>query len=254
MAKVKLKNEVAKLRNKNLFFLFGFFFFAGGAYILLPYYFAAGLLCIFAAGVCVWLLISPTIHYLPSTRHAVVSLDISGASKSIRFVRTNVGSYVVCIYTPQTTRDTVVQSVNEQLTKVDGVLKSSSDYQNVDRYINNGNYKKNILADFEYNLAAAIVVYLCLVVRSNNATIFNPNELKQYLSYLSPRIFLASFFVRFLLIFANGLFFSFLISQKASSSPTLSESGKQTEQADKTANLVQNQAKNAQIEKEASYE
>ena len=102
-----------------------------------------------------------------------------------------------------------MQSVNEQLTKVDGVLKSSSDYQNVDRYINNGNYKKNILADFEYNLAAAIVVYLCLVVRSNNATIFNPNELKQYLSYLSPRIFIASFFVRFCSYLQMAYFLAF---------------------------------------------
>jgi hypothetical protein len=96
MAKVKLKNEVAKLRNKNLFFLFGFFFFGGAAYLLLPYYLPLGLVCVLAAGVCVWLLISPTIHYLPSTRHAVVSLDISGASKSIRFVRTNVGSLCSC--------------------------------------------------------------------------------------------------------------------------------------------------------------
>ena len=121
-------------------------------------------------------------------------------------------------------------------------------------YINNGTYKKNILADFEYNLAAAIVVYLCLVVRSNNATIFNPNELKQYLAYLSPRIFIASLFVRFLLIFANGLFFSFLISQTVDSSPTLSKGAEPNEQTDKTANLVQNQAKSEQIEKEASYE
>ena len=254
MAKVQQKNVVAKLRYKNLYFLFGFFLFGGAAYLLLPYYLPAGLLSIGLAGVCVWLLISPTIHYLPATRHAVVSLDISGASKSIRFVRTNVGSYCPAIYTPQTDKSTVVQSVNEQLTKVDGVLKSSSDYQNVDRYINNGTYKKNILSDFEYNLAAAIVVYVCLVVRSNNATIFNPNELKQYLAYISPRIFIASFFVRFLLIFANGLFFSFLISQKASPSPTFESSGEASKKLDKSANLVQNQAQKAQIEKGASYE
>jgi hypothetical protein len=82
MAKVQTKNVVAKLRYKNLYFLFGFFFFGGGAYLLLPYYLPLGLVCCWLAGVCVWLLISPTIHYLPSTRHAVVSLDISGASKS----------------------------------------------------------------------------------------------------------------------------------------------------------------------------
>lgn len=254
MAKVRLNSELAKLRVKNFFLLFGIFLFAAVGYFVTPYYLALGLLAWLGSLACLWLLVTPSVRWLPTTRHNVVSLDISGATRSVRLVRTNVGSYVVCIYTPQTTRDTVVQSVNEQLTKVDGVLKSSSDYQNVDRYINNGTYKKNVLSDFEYNLAAAIVVYLCLVVRSNNATIFNPNELKQYLSYLSPRIFLASFFVRFLLIFANGLFFSFLLTNRFSSSPTLSESGKQTEQADKTANLVQNQAQKAQIEKGASYE
>ena len=254
MAKVRLNSELAKLRVTNFFLLFGVFLFAAVGYFVTPYYLAAGLLAWLASIGCLWQLVTPSVRWLPTTRHNVVSLDISGATRSVRLVRTNVGSYVVCIYTPQTTRDTIVQSVNEQLTKLDGVLKSSSDYQNVDRYINNGTYKKNVLSDFEYNLAAAIVVYLCLVVRSNNATIFNPNELKQYLAYLSPRIFLASFFVRFLLIFANGLFFSFLISQKVESTPTLSESGKQTEQADKTANLVQNQAQKAQIEKGASYE
>ena len=254
MAKVRLNSELAKLRVKNFFLLFGIFLFAAVGYFVTPYYLALGLLAWLASIGCLWPLVTPSVRWLPTTRHNVVSLDISGASRSVRLVRTNVGSYVVCIYTPQTTRDTVVQSVNEQLTKLDGVLKSSSDYQNVDRYINNGTYKKNILTDLEYNLAAAIVVYLCVVVRSNNATIFNPNELKQYLSYLSPRIFLASFFVRFLLIFANGLFFSFLISQKASPSPTFESSGEPSTKADKTANLVQNQAKSEQIEKEASYE
>lgn len=254
MAKVRLNSELAKLRVTNFFLLFGIFLFAAVGYFVTPHLLALGLLAWLASIGCLWQLVTPSVRWLPTTRHNVVSLDISGASRSVRLVRTNVGSYVVCIYTPQTTRDTVVQSVNEQLTKVDGVLKSSSDYQNVDRYINNGLFKKNILTDFEYNLAAAIVVYLCLVVRSNNATIFNPNELKQYLSYLSPRIFLASFFVRFLLIFANGLFFSFLISQKASPSPTFESSGEPSTKADKTANLVQNQAKSEQIEKEASYE
>lgn len=254
MAKVRLNSELAKLRVTNFFLLFGIFLFAAVGYFVTPHLLALGLLAWLASIGCLWQLVTPSVRWLPTTRHNVVSLDISGASRSVRLVRTNVGSYVVCIYTPQTTRDTVVQSVNEQLTKVDGVLKSSSDYQNVDRYINNGLFKKNILTDFEYNLAAAVVVYVCLIIRSNNATIFNTNELKQYLSYLSPRIFIASFFVRFLLIFANGLFFSFLISQKVESTPTLSKVAEPNEQADKTANLVQNQAQKAQIEKGASYE
>jgi hypothetical protein len=114
---------------------------------LLPYYFAAlGLVSLLAAGVCVWLLISPTIHYLPSTRHAVVSLDISGASKSIRFVRTNVGSYIPAIYTPKTTKETIQTSTNNKLQKLDGgTIKVTSDVVQQDRFTYNGLYHKTVL-------------------------------------------------------------------------------------------------------------
>lgn len=222
MAKVKLKNEVAKLRNKNLFFLFGFFFFAGGAYILLPYYFAAGLLCIFAAGVCVWLLISPTIHYLPATRHAVVSLDISGASKSIRFVRTNVGSFVPAIYTPKTTKETIQTSTNSKLQKLDGGnIKLTSDVVAMDRFTYNGLYHKTVLDGFELDLAGAVCMCCCLLVRSKNDTIFDAVTLKQYLTYLQPRIFLGVLFVRVVLAVANSLYFSYLFLGRFNPSPTL---------------------------------
>ena len=222
MAKVKLKNEVAKLRNKNLFFLFGFFLFGGGAYILLPYYFAPGLLCIFAAGVCVWLLISPTIHYLPSTRHAVVSLDISGASKSIRFVRTNVGSFVPAIYTPKTTKETIQTSTNSKLQKLDGgTIKVTSDVVAMDRFTYNGLYHKTVLDGFELDLAGAVCMCCCLLVRSKNDTIFDAVTLKQYLTYLQPRIFLGVLFVRVVLAVANSLYFSYLFLGRFNPSPTL---------------------------------
>ena len=222
MAKVKLKNEVAKLRNKNLFFLFGFFFFAGGAYILLPYYFAAGVLCVVAAGVCVWLLISPTIHYLPSTRHAVVSLDISGASKSIRFVRTNVGSFVPAIYTPKTTKETIQTSTNSKLQKLDGGnIKLTSDVVAMDRFTYNGLYHKTVLDGFELDLAGAVCMCCCLLVRSKNDTIFDAVTLKQYLTYLQPRIFLGVLFVRVVLAVANSLYFSYLFLGRFNPSPTL---------------------------------
>jgi hypothetical protein len=222
MAKVKLKNEVAKLRNKNLFFLFGFFFFAGGAYILLPYYFAAGLLCIFAAGVCVWLLISPTIHYLPSTRHAVVSLDISGASKSIRFVRTNVGSFVPAIYTPKTTKETIQTSTNSKLQKLDGGnIKLTSDVVQMDRFTYNGLYHKTVLDGFELDLAGAVCMCCCLLVRSKNDTIFDVVTLRQYLTFLQPRIFVGVLCVRVVLAVANSLYFSYLFLGRFNPSPTL---------------------------------
>ena len=222
MAKVQTKNVATKLRNKNIFFLFGFFFFGGGAYILLPYYFAAGVLCVVAAGVCVWLLISPTIHYLPSTRHAVVSLDISGASKSIRFVRTNVGSFVPAIYTPKTTKETIQTSTNSKLQKLDGGnIKLTSDVVQQDRFTYNGLYHKTVLDGFELDLAGAICMYLCVLVRSKQDTIFDVVQLRQYLTFLVPRIFVLVLLVRFVLVVANGVYFSFLLTNRFSSSPTL---------------------------------
>jgi len=222
MAKVQTKNVVAKLRYKNLYFLFGFFFFGGAAYLLLPYYFAAGVLCIVLAGVCVWLLISPTIHYLPSTRHAVVSLDISGASKSIRFVRTNVGSFVPAIYTPKTTKETIQTSTNSKLQKLDGgTIKVTSDVVSQDRFTYNGLYHKTVLDAFELDLAGAICMYLCVLVRSKNDTIFDTVTLRQYLTFLQPRIFVAVLLVRFVLTIANAVYFSFLLTNRFSSSPTL---------------------------------
>ena len=222
MAKVQQKNVATKLRQRNALFLFGFFLFGGGAYILLPYYFAAGLLCIFAAGVCVWLLITPTIHYLPSTRHAVVSLDISGASKSIRFVRTNVGSYCPAIYTPKTTKETIQTSTNSKLQKLDGgTIKVTSDVVSQDRFTYNGLYHKTVLDGFELDLAGAVCMCCCLLVRSKNDTIFDAVTLKQYLTYLQPRIFVLVLLVRFVLVVANGVYFSFLLTNRFSSSPTL---------------------------------
>jgi hypothetical protein len=164
MAKVQTKNVAAKLRNKNIFFLFGFFFFAGAGWLLLPYYLPAGLVSIGLAGVCVWLLISPTIHYLPPTRHAVVSLDISGASKSIRFVRTNVGSFVPAIYTPKTDKTTIQTSTNNKLQKLDGGnIKLTSDVVAMDRFTYNGLYHKTVLDGFELDLAGAVCMCCCVL-------------------------------------------------------------------------------------------
>lgn len=222
MTKVRTKNVAAKLRNKNLLFLFGFFFFGVAAYMLLPYYLPAGLVCVVVAGVCVWLLISPTIHYLPSTRHAVVSLDISGASKSIRFVRTNVGSFVPAIYTPKTTKETIQTSTNSKLQKLDGGnIKLTSDVVAMDRFTYNGLYHKTVLDGFELDLAGAVCMCCCLLVRSKNDTIFDAVTLKQYLTYLQPRIFVLVLLVRFVLVVANGVYFSFLLTNRFSSSPTL---------------------------------
>ena len=222
MAKVQQKNVATKLRNKNIFLLLGFFFFGGGAYILLPYYFAGGVVCIAVAGVCVWLLVSPTIHYLPATRHAVVSFDISGASKSIRFLRTNVGSYVPAIFTPKTDKTTVQTSTNTRLEKLDGgTVKLSSDVVQMDNYKYNGLYHKTVLDAFEFDLAGAVCVYLCVLVRSKNDTIFDTVQLKKYLDFLVPRIFVGVLLVRGVLMFVNTLYFSYLLLNRFNPSPTL---------------------------------
>ena len=211
MAKVVQKNVAAKLRYKNLYFLFGFFTFGICSYLLLPYYLPLGLVSLLAAGVCVWLLISPTIHYLPSTRHAVVSLDISGASKSIRFVRTNVGSFVPAIYTPKTTKETIQTSTNSKLQKLDGGnIKLTSDVVAMDRFTYNGLYHKTVLDAFELDLAGAICVWCCVLVRSKNDTIFDTATLRQYLTFLVPRIFVAVLLVRLVLMFASSLYYTFL--------------------------------------------
>lgn len=222
MAKVQQKNVAAKLRNKNIFLLFGFFLFAGCSYLLLPSYLPAGLVSISLACACVWALVSPTIHYLPATRHAVVSLDISGASKSIRFVRTNVGSFVPAIYTPKTDKETVQTSTNTKLLKTDsGGVKLTSDVVQMDRFTYNGLYHKTVLDGFELDLAGAVCMCCCLLVRSKNDTIFDAVTLRQYLTYLQPRIFLGVLFVRLVLMVANSLYFSFLILGRFNPSPTL---------------------------------
>ena len=251
MAKVQTKNVAAKLRYKNLYFLFGFFFFAGAGWLLLPYYLPAGLVSIGLAGVCVWLLISPTIHYLPSTRHAVVSLDISGASKSIRFVRTNVGTYCPAIYTPKSDKATVQTSTNSRLQKLDGgTIKVTSDVVRQDRFTYNGLYHKTVLDAFELDFAGAICMYLCVLVRSKNDTIFDTVTLRQYLTFLQPRIFVAVLLVRLVLMVANSLYFSFLFLGRFSSSPTLPIG---VETAQKPINTVVVSEK-LQSDKEVSYE
>ena len=250
MAKVEQKNVAAKLRNKNIFFLFGFFFFAAAGWLLLPYYLPAGLVSIGLAGVCVWLLISPTIHYLPPTRHAVVSLDISGASKSIRFVRTNVGTYCPAIYTPKSDKTTVQTSTNSRLQKLDGgTIKVTSDVVQQDRFTYNGNYHKTVLDSFEFDMAGAVCMWCCVLVRSKNDTIFDAVTLKQYLTFLQPRIFLGVLSVRVVLAVATSLHFGFLLLCRFSSSPTLPIG---VETAQKPINTVVVSEK-LQSDKEVSY-
>ena len=222
MAKLRQKSVTAKLRQTNFFLLLGFFLLLALGWLLLPYFLALGLLSIGGAGVCLWLLITPTIHYLPPTRHAVVSLDISGASKSIRFVRTNVGSFVPAIYTPKTTKETIQTSTNSKLLKTDsGGVKLTSDVVRMDSFTYNGLYHKTVLDTFEFDFAGALCMYVCVLVRSKQDTIFDVVQLRQYLDFLMPRIFVGVLIVRMVLMVANSLYFSFLFLGRFTYSPTL---------------------------------
>ena len=90
-----------------------------------------------------------------------------------------------------------------------------------DRFTYNGLYHKTVLDGFELDLAGAVCMCCCLLVRSKNDTIFDAVTLKQYLTYLQPRIFVLVLLVRFVLVVANGVYFSFLLTNRFSSSPTL---------------------------------
>lgn len=241
MAKVQTKNVATKLRNKNLFYLFTFFTFSVLSWVLLPYYFAGGVLCIVVAVVCLYLLITPTIHYLPPTRHAVVSLDISGASKSIRFVRTNVGSYIPCVYTPKTDKTTVQTSVNSKLQKTDsGGVKLSSDVVQQDRFTYNGAYQKTVLEGVELDFAGALCMYVCVLIRSKNDTIFDVVQLKKYLTFLQTRIFLGVLIVRGVLIFANSLYYAYLLTNRFTPPPTLPIGGNNVQNPANSAMVLEN--------------
>lgn len=234
MAKLRQLDVSAKLRLKNLFLLFGFFLFGIAALLFFGVHLPTFIVCIGLSISCVWALVTPTVAFLPAQRHAVVSLDISGASKSIRFVRTELGTYTPFIFTPKTEKATYTAHENSTCKKGDnGSITLTSDIVQRDKYTPNGLYHKTHIEGFEYDLSGAIVVYCCLLCRSKKGTIFNAVELRPYLHYLQTRIFFAAWIVRGVLLMAKTLYYSFLIlghdnSPKADSSPspTLSNSAK----------------------------
>jgi hypothetical protein len=59
----------------------------------------------------------------------------------------------------------------------------------MDRFTYNGLYHKTVLDGFELDLAGAVCMCCCLLVRSKNDTIFDTVTLRQYLTFLQPRIF-----------------------------------------------------------------
>jgi hypothetical protein len=142
--------------------------------------------------------------------------------KVIRFVRTNVGSFVPAIYTPKTTKETIQTSTNSKLQKLDGgTIKVTSDVVQQDRFTYNGLYHKTVLDAFELDLAGAICMCLLCAGSFQKDTIFDAVTLRQYLTFLQPRIFVGVLCVRVVLAVANSLYFSYLFLGRFNPSPTL---------------------------------
>ena len=213
--KVKHLSESAKLRQKNVFLLFGFFLSAGCCWLLVSYFLAAALFSFLGAVLCLWLLVSPTVQYLPATRHSVISLDVTGASKSIRFVRTNTGTFMPAVFTPKTDKSTVQKSLNTKLQKIDGTVKLSSDVVLLDTFTFNGNFHKVVLSDFETDTAGAMCMYLAVLAHSKDSSIFDTNELRKFFTYIQNRIFVPVLVVRFVLVLVSALHYAFLLSKRS---------------------------------------
>ena len=61
---------------------------------------------------------------------------------------------------------------------------------------------------------------MCVLIRSKNDTIFDTVQLKKYLNFLVPRIFVGVLIVRGLLMFANSLYYAYLLTNRFTPSPT----------------------------------
>jgi hypothetical protein len=69
-------------------------------------------------------------------------------------------------------------------------------------------------------LVQFVCTFVCWFVVKND-TIFDTVTLRQYLTFLQPRIFVAVLLVRLVLMVANSLYFSFLFLGRFNPSPTL---------------------------------
>ena len=213
MQRYKQSSELQKLRTKNVVFLVGSLGFGLVAYWLGSLVF--GLLCLF----CVWRLVSPSVYFAPAKRHSVVSLDISGSTKSVRFCRTNLGTYIPCIFTPVMHKEVEKRTTNKTAQRLaGGGVKLGWQLEDCNTYTNTGHYQSTVIEDLEFTLPAAIVAYLCLLVRSDKDTIFDTVTLRHYLSWLQRKTYFAALLVSVVLWWCNGLQVLFWL---ISSSPTL---------------------------------
>lgn len=235
MQRYKQITELQKLRNNNLLYFAASLLFAGCSYWF------ASLICGLVALFFLWRLVMPTIYFAPAKRHAVVSLDLSGATKSVRFVRTNVGTYVPAIFTPNTDKKTVRQTTNRTAKKIDGggyVLGWALVEQ--DQFTHSGTYKSIVIDDVELSLSAALVCYLCLLCRSDRDTIFDTVTLRAYLVWLQKKTYFAAALVRLALLLCGGLVTAYWLVGKLAPSPTVGVGAKTPQTALNTAVVYEN--------------
>ena len=224
--KVQQKSVTTKLRLQNLYFLLGCIAFGFAAYAAYTLnYWGAGFLCFLVSVVLFYLLLSPTIRWLPSHRHAVNHLSICGRTKEIRLIRLeNSESYYPCIFTPQTNKSTVQATVNQRLIKNEnGGIRLEAQIAPQDVFTNNGNFHTVVFDDIELTEKCAVFVYCCLLVRSKNDSLFEAAALRKYLQSFSPlSMFAGSLLIDFVFLLARVHYFGHLLNAK-NPSPTLSK-------------------------------
>ena len=251
--KVQQKSVTTKLRLQNLYFLIGCIAFGFAAYVAYALnYWGVGFLCVLVSVALFYLLLSPTIRWLPHHRHAVNHLSICGRAKEIRLIRLeNSESYYPCIFTPQTEKSTVQATVNQRLVKNDsGGIRLEAQIAPQDVFVQNGSFHAVVFDDIELTEKCAVFVYCCLLVRSKNDTLFEAAALRKYLQSFSPvAMFAGSLLIGFVFFVASVHYFGHLLNAK-SSYPTLS---KVVQKAKKRENTAMALRKNL-IGKEVTHE
>lgn len=166
-----------------------------------------------------WKLISPSVYIIPSHRHNIVSLDISGNSKSIRFVRNEAGKYIVSIFTPIYLREVEKRSKNKTATRLEGGgIKVGWEMSDVPTYTTTGQHHTTVLQLPEMSEAKAVTLYLCLLLRAEKQTIFDTQETNAFLNWAYKNTKILTVLVGIIIWLFTSVSIGFIVAR---SSPTL---------------------------------
>lgn len=235
-AKVRQKNESTKLTFRNFLFLLGGVASVFATYIAYTLSFwGVGFFCLSVTGLLFYLLLSPSIRWLPPHRHAVTHLSISGRTKEIRFVRLADGGgvYYPTIFTPKTIKKTAQVTTNQRLVRDGSTVRLEAQIAPQDVFVNNGDFHAVVFDDFELTEKSAVFLFACLLVKSKNDTLFETVALRKYLQGFSHgTMFFGELVVTVVFFVAKLHHFRYLLNAKIPS-PTLS---KTVQNAKKSAN------------------